>query len=130
MDGSALAPAVTADGLEGVVFVPETFTPEADRYAGQLCKGIHVTVRDRSRFEPVQTGLAIARELRRLYPREWEFAKLDRLLVHPEAMRAIDAGLPLASIVETYRVELGAFLTKREKYLLYATGDCPADAVH
>jgi uncharacterized protein YbbC (DUF1343 family) len=126
-DGSALAVAVKADGLEGVVFVPETFTPEADRYAGQLCKGIHVTVRDRSRFEPVQTGLAIARELRRLYPREWEFAKLDRLLVHPEAMRAIDAGLPLASIVETYRTELGAFLTKREKYLLYGAGDCAAE---
>jgi uncharacterized protein YbbC (DUF1343 family) len=124
MDGSALAAAVSADGLAGVVFEPETFTPEADRYAGQLCKGIHVSVHDRSRFEPVRTGLAIARELRRLYPREWEFAKLDRLLVHPEAMRTIDAGLPLASIVETYRVELGAFVTKREKYLLYGTAEC------
>jgi uncharacterized protein YbbC (DUF1343 family) len=124
IDGSALAAAVTADGLAGVVFAPEVFTPGADRYAGQRCNGIHVTVRDRPRFEPVQTGLAIARELRRLYPREWEFAKLDRLLVHPEAMSAIDAGLPLASIVETYRVELAAFMTKREKYLLYGTEEC------
>jgi hypothetical protein len=73
----------------------------------------------------VQTGLAIARELRRLYPRQWEFAKLDRLLVHPETMSAIDAGLPLASIVDTYRVELSAFVTKREKYLLYGAGECP-----
>jgi uncharacterized protein YbbC (DUF1343 family) len=126
IDGSALAAAVSVDGLAGVVFSPEVFTPQADRYAGQPCNGIHVTVRDRARFEPVQTGLAIARELRRLYPREWEFAKLGRLLVHPETMNAIDAGLSLASIVDTYQVELAAFMTKREKYLLYGAGDCPS----
>ena len=94
IDGVALAAALTAEGLAGVVFAPEDFTPDADRYAGRLCHGVHVTVRDRARFEPVQTGLAIARALRRLYRREWEFAKLDRLLVHPEAMSAIDAGAP------------------------------------
>jgi uncharacterized protein YbbC (DUF1343 family) len=125
IDGSALAGAVTADGLEGVAFTPEVFTPDADRYTGQRCNGIHVTVRDRTRFEPVRTGLAIARELRRLYPRDLEFAKLDRLLAHPGAMSAIDAGLPLASIVDTYRLELAAFMTKREKYLLYGTEECP-----
>ena len=124
IDGSALAAAVTTEGLAGVVFAPETFTPQSDRYAGQVCGGVHLTVRDRSRFEPVQAGLAVARALRRLYPREWEFAKLDRLLVHPEAIRAIDAGLSLDAIVETYRAELALFMTKREKYLLYGTGDC------
>jgi uncharacterized protein YbbC (DUF1343 family) len=126
VDGSALAAALGAEGLAGVVFAPEDFTPDADRYAGHLCHGVHVTVRDRARFEPVQTGLAIARVLRRLYRREWEFSKLDRLLVHPEAMSAIDAGLPLAAVVETYRAELAAFMTKREKYLLYGTGECAA----
>jgi uncharacterized protein YbbC (DUF1343 family) len=124
VDGRALAAAVSTNALPGIAFAPETFTPSADRYAGQRCGGIHVTIRDRSQFEPVRTGLAIARELRRLYPREWEFGKLDRLLVHREAMRAIDGGLPLASIVDTYRTELAAFASKREKYLLYPTGGC------
>ena len=124
IDGNALAAAVTADGLTGVAFAPEVFTPAEDRYAGQRCNGIHVTVTDRSLFEPVLAGLAIARELRRLYRREWEFAKLGRLLVHPEAASAIDAGLPLASIVDTYRAELAAFMNKREKYLLYGTEEC------
>ena len=127
INASALAVALAAEALPGVTFVAEDFTPDADRYAGRLCHGVHVTVRDRARFEPVQTGLAIARELRRLYRREWEFAKLDRLLVHPEAMTAIDAGRPLGAIVETYRAELAAFMTKREKYLLYA-GGCPRSA--
>jgi uncharacterized protein YbbC (DUF1343 family)/CubicO group peptidase (beta-lactamase class C family) len=124
IDGSALAAAVTAEGLAGVAFAPEVFTPEEDRYAGQRCNGIHLTVVDRGLFEPVQAGLAIARELRRMYRREWEFAKLGRLLVHPDAMSAIDAGLPLASIVDTYRGELAAFMNKREKYLLYGAQEC------
>jgi uncharacterized protein YbbC (DUF1343 family) len=128
IDASALAAAVAADGLSGVVFEPEVFTPAADRYAGQRCSGLHVAVGDRARFEPVRTGLAIARELRRLYPRDWELAKLDRLLVHSEAMRAIEAGLPIESIVETYRAELAAFVAKREKYLLYAAGRCASAA--
>ncbi|MBV9946352.1 MAG: DUF1343 domain-containing protein [Myxococcales bacterium] len=123
VDGATLALALSADALAGVSFQPETFTPSGDRYAGHSCGGVRVRVRDRGVFEPVRTGLAIARELRRLYPREWEWAKLGRLLVHPEALRAIEQGLPLPAIVETYRAELAAFGAKREKYLLYPT-DC------
>jgi uncharacterized protein YbbC (DUF1343 family) len=129
INGAALAAAVSGEGLAGVVFTAEDFTPDADRYAGRLCHGVHVTVRDRARFEPVQTALAIARALRRLYRRQWEFAKLDRLLVHPEALSAIDAGLPLAAIVQTYQAELAAFMTKREKYLLYGSGEECAPAL-
>ena len=119
IDGGALAAAVASEELQGVGFAAETFVPDADRYAHQRCGGIHVTVRDRAQFEPVRTGLAIARALRRLYARDWEFEKLDRLLVDADAMRAIDSGLSLATIVDTYRSDLAAFASKREKYLLY-----------
>jgi uncharacterized protein YbbC (DUF1343 family) len=128
IDGGALAAAVTADALPGVALAADAFTPDTDRYANRLCHGVRVTVRDRSQFEPVRTGLAIARELRRLYRGTWEFAKLDRLLVHPETMRAIDGGLPIGSIVDSYRGELAAFASKREKYLLYGSGACTPTA--
>ncbi|HLK37506.1 MAG TPA: serine hydrolase [Polyangiaceae bacterium] len=124
IDAGALSAAVARDGLEGVVLSPEVFTPTADRYAGQACHGLHVTVRDRARFEPVRTGLAIARELRRLYPREWDVDKLDRLLVSAATSQAVRAGLPIDAIVATYRDDLAAFTAKREKYLLY--DPCPA----
>jgi uncharacterized protein YbbC (DUF1343 family)/CubicO group peptidase (beta-lactamase class C family) len=124
MDGSTVAAALTAEALAGVAFAPEVFFPQGDRYAGQTCGGVHITVSDRALFEPVTTGLAIARELRRLYPRAWEFGKLDRLLVHPDALHAIDSGRSLAAVVETYRTELVAFMAKREKYLLYGGVDC------
>ena len=81
-------------------------------------------MRDRARFEPVRTGLAIARALRRLYPHDWDFGKVDALIANADVVKAIDAGLPLASIVDTYRVELAAFTNRREKYLLYGDRDC------
>jgi uncharacterized protein YbbC (DUF1343 family) len=124
IDGAALATAIAAEGLPGVTATSETFTPTGDRYAGQACHGLHWMVTDRTRFEPVRTGLAVARALRRMYPRAWDFQKLDRLLVNPAARRAVDAGLPLDAIVGTYAAELAAFIAKREKYLLYGTGDC------
>jgi uncharacterized protein YbbC (DUF1343 family) len=124
MDADALAAMLASEALPGVVFAPEAFTPSADRYAGQSCRGVHVAVRDRDRFEPVRTGLAIARALRRLHPHDWDFAKLERLVGDPRTIRAIDAGWPLAAITDTYRTELLAFANRREKYLLYGEHGC------
>jgi uncharacterized protein YbbC (DUF1343 family) len=128
IDGDALATALGTDGLSGVSFTPATFTPTGDRYAGQRCGGVRITVQDRARFEPVRTGLAIARELRRLHPTTWQFAKLDHLLAHAEAMKAIDAQLALGAIEQTYKQELLAFRAKRDKYLLYGPVTCDAAA--
>jgi uncharacterized protein YbbC (DUF1343 family) len=113
-----------------VTFEPVVFTPAVEPYAGRACNGVRLTVTDRSRFEPVRSGLAIARVLHREYPSAWDFEKLDRLLVHPETMRALAAGLPLDAVVATYGPELDAFVIKRQKYLLYGSGPCaePADA--
>lgn len=105
----------------------KAFTPSVDRDAGQRCHGVHVAVRDRERFEPVRTGLAIARAMRRLYPRDWDFAKLERLVGEPRIMNAIDAGLPPTAITDTYRTELAAFANQREKYLLYGRASASSD---
>ena len=124
VDAGALAAMLASESLPGVTFSLEAFTPSSDRYAGQPCRGVHVVVRDRAQFEPVRTGLAIARALRRLHPHEWDFGKLDRLVGDARVIKAIDDGLPLAAIVDTYRAELAAFVNKREKYLLYDEGGC------
>lgn len=124
IDGDSLAAALASEGLQGVTFAPEAFMPAADRYAGQSCHGVHVTVRDRAKFEPVRTGLAIARALRRMYPHDWDFQKMEGLVGDPRVIKAVDAGLPLASIVDLYSVELAAFANRREKYLLYSDRAC------
>jgi|HubBroStandDraft_1064217.scaffolds.fasta_scaffold03489_4 uncharacterized protein YbbC (DUF1343 family) len=124
LDAGALAANLASEALPGVAFSLEAFTPSSDRYAGQACRGVHIVVRDRTQFEPVRTGLAIARALRRLHPHAWDFGKLDRLVGDPRVIQAIDAGLPLAAIVDTYRTELASFVNKREKYLLYDERGC------
>ena len=124
IDGDVLASALATEALPGVTFAPETFTPDARSYAGQVCRGVHITVGDRAQFEPIRTGLAIARALRRTYRQEWDFDKLDRLIGNTDVVKAIDAGLPLASIVDLYRAQLAAFASKREKYLLYTDRGC------
>ncbi len=124
IDAVALTALLASEALPGVAFSPEAFTPTADRYAGQPCHGVHVDVHDRAQFEPVRTGLAIARALRRLYPRDWDFGKLVRLVGDARVIKAIDAGLPLGAVVDTYRPELVAFAARREKYLLYDDHAC------
>ncbi len=126
IDGPALASALGREALSGVTFAPVTFTPKADPYTGRSCNGVrmHVPQDQRALFEPVRTGIAIARVLRRLHPAEWQFAKLDHLLAHAAAMNAIDAGMSLDAIVETYKLELASFLAKRDKYLLYGSAAC------
>ncbi len=124
IDGDALTAALGGDALRGVAFAPTSFTPRSDVYVGEACKGVRITVTDRSEFEPVRTGLALARELRRAYPRKWQLEKLDRLLSSPPTLEAIDAGRPLAEIEATFADELSAFRTKRDKYLLYDADAC------
>jgi len=124
LDADALVAALAAESLAGVTFTPEAFTPRADRYTGQPCRGVHVAVGERDRFEPVRAGLAIARALRRLHPRDWDFAKLAGLVGDPAVVDAIDAGLPLAAIVEKYEAGRAAFASRREKYLLYGGREC------
>lgn len=124
VDGKSLAEALARESLAGVSWAPTSFTPRTDPYRGLPCQGVRVTITDRAHFDPVRAGLALARALRRLYPDAWEFKKLDHLLQSAAAMSAIDQGKPLTDIEATYKTELSAFLSKRDRYLLYPSGTC------
>ncbi|WP_394837270.1 DUF1343 domain-containing protein [Pendulispora rubella] len=119
IDGNALASALRAANVSGVTFAPVTFTPRQAVYAGQRCGGVRLTVQQRASFEPVHTGLALAQALRALYPKEWHFADLDKLLADRKVLEALDARRPLADVEAMWAGELEAFKVKRAKYLLY-----------
>src|SRR6202034_4256429 len=63
IDGAGLAKELTDAHLPGVRFTAPAFTPESSNYAGERCEGVRLRVDDRARFEPVKTGLAVARAL-------------------------------------------------------------------
>ena len=119
LDGVAFAFTLNGLDLPGVAFVPVEFTPEASKFAGERCGGVNIIVTDRARFEPVRTGVAIARALQGDYAGTWAIDAYDRLLVSTATLEAIRAGRPYAAIEALWRNDLGAFQRRRTAFLLY-----------
>lgn len=95
-------------GLPGVAAVPYAFTPSAEKYAGELCPGLLLTVTDIEALRPVRTGVELVALIMRLWPEhvtEHHYTTLanpsgtrhlDLLLGVPDAADRLRAGtLPL-----------------------------------
>lgn len=119
LDGDSFAFELNRLGLPGVAFVPVRFTPDASKFEGEACGGVNVIVTDRAAFEPVRTGLAIARTLRLRYPEAWEAEAYGRLLASRATLEAILAGAGLADIEAVCAEGLEAFRERRAAFLLY-----------
>ncbi|MFW6171808.1 MAG: exo-beta-N-acetylmuramidase NamZ domain-containing protein, partial [Planctomycetota bacterium] len=117
--GVRLARNLTAGDLPGVRFVPVEFTPEASKFAGRLCHGINVVIADRRTFDPVKTGLEIARHIRILHPEKWNVSAYDRLLRNRRILDAVRAEQTVADMEAMYRPDLEEFRRVRADYLLY-----------
>lgn len=118
-DGRALAAALRAQELPGVTFVPVRFTPDASRFAGEVCDGIDVAITDWRTFEPVRTGVAIAVALHRLFADAWDTERLDWLWKHPPSVSALRDGADAETIVAGWQRELDLYRMRRRPFLLY-----------
>jgi len=119
MDGRLLAAELGKAGLGGVTFEVTSFTPTENRYQGVLCHGVRLRVEKRDVFEPVRTGLAMALALRKLHGKDWDAARLRRMLGDPAVAQAVADGRPLSEVEALFKDDLEAFRAKRAKYLLY-----------
>jgi uncharacterized protein YbbC (DUF1343 family) len=123
IDGPRLAAELSRAGLAGVSFTATTFTPHVvprvNRFAGRRCQGIHLRVENRAVFKPVRTGIALAIALRKLFPEDWDASRLHKIVGDPAVATAILKTRPLAEVEALFEADLGAFRSKRLKYLLY-----------
>ena len=119
LDGRRLAGELNRAGLPGVGFVPIAFTPDASKFEAQPCGGVNVIITDRGRFQPVRTGLEIARRLHALYPDAWDASSYDRLLRNQRVLDAVLKGKTVDQIESIYRAGLEEFLRRRSRFLLY-----------
>jgi uncharacterized protein YbbC (DUF1343 family) len=119
MNASAVASDLNAMNLPGVRCIPERFTPTSSKFQNQECQGIHLLITDRSKFQPVPLGLAIAVVLRKNHPEAWESKQLIKLLGSAKVLEAIQASKPHATLLELSRMGVPEFLERREKFLLY-----------
>ena len=81
LESEALATRLNALQLPGVRFRPQVFTPNADKFSSQACRGLQIHVLDRDRFSTLPVVLHLLRETIRLHPGklEWREAHFDRL---------------------------------------------------
>jgi len=119
LDGESLAGALNEMQLPGIAFTATRFTPDASTFAGELCEGVRFTITDRSVFEPLTTGLSIARQLLLDYPDDWQTDRYLRLLGNEAALRALLDGKSVSEIKASYQKGLDEFLARRTRYLLY-----------
>jgi len=119
LDGQKLARYLNQRQLPGVRFVPIRFAPSSSKFSGESCGGISILITDRERFRPLDAGLEIACWLRLHYPETWNVAAYDRLLADAKTLQAVQDGKAAGQIREAYQAELGEFMKRRGKYLLY-----------
>ncbi|MCE7990190.1 MAG: DUF1343 domain-containing protein [Caldilinea sp. CFX5] len=86
LDGWAAADRLNAQTLPGVVARAVPFTPNAGKYAGQLCQGVMLHVLDEQTFRPVATGLHLLATVTRQHPQHFQW------LPYPTAVNAAGHG--------------------------------------
>jgi uncharacterized protein YbbC (DUF1343 family)/CubicO group peptidase (beta-lactamase class C family) len=119
IDAQALAAALNARDIEGVRFVPVSFTPSSSVYAHQACNGVSIVITYRDGIDAPELGLEIAAALLKLYPNQFKAEALDTLLRNKATLAALEAGQDPHRIADDWQEALQSFQTIRAKYLLY-----------
>jgi uncharacterized protein YbbC (DUF1343 family) len=119
LDAAALAAALERRGLPGVKFEPLAITPHSDRYRGQLCSGVRLSLTERQAFRPVLTGISIAHEIQRQASAQYRAQDIGRLLGDARALSALAQGKPPEELEALWERELQRFESVRRRYLRY-----------
>jgi uncharacterized protein YbbC (DUF1343 family) len=126
IDASDLRVALGAEGLLGVSALEASFIPRAGPHHGVRCRGVRLILTDAAAFDPVRTGLAIARALFALHPREWDATRLPQMIGRTDVVDALRAGATLDEVEALYEPALASFRERRERLLGTSTSPRPA----
>jgi uncharacterized protein YbbC (DUF1343 family)/CubicO group peptidase (beta-lactamase class C family) len=119
VDGRKLAEALNNAKLPGVSFVPVRFTPKSSVHKDAECGGVNIIVTNRDLFEPVVTGLEMAAQLKKLFPKDFSIERFNRLLANQKVFDAFRQGSDARAMRQVWESELDVFRAIRSKYLLY-----------
>lgn len=105
--------------IPGVTFQATQFTPADGLYKGEACHGVSLTVTNRESFRSMLMSLEIIEALNRLYPQNFQIAKMVQLLGSQSTVEQLERGEEPSHIVAGWSAQLAQFRALREKYLLY-----------
>jgi uncharacterized protein YbbC (DUF1343 family) len=117
MDPEAVIAEIGA--LPGVRSTPAEFVPMAARYTGRTCRGVRFELTDREAFDPVRTGLAIARALARVHGERWDAEAALPMIGDREVHRAIVEGRSVDEALRSSEARLREFEERRAPHLRY-----------
>jgi uncharacterized protein YbbC (DUF1343 family) len=119
IDGAKLAEMLNSRAIPGTRFEAAAFTPAEDRYAGQPCSGVRITLTDRDTLNAPRLGIEIASALMRLHPGKFELSRIVGGVGSSQAVSALERGEDPQSIVAGWAEQLLAFEALQAKYRLY-----------
>jgi uncharacterized protein YbbC (DUF1343 family) len=116
--------------LPGCFLRPLVFEPTAGKWHGEQCPGFHLHVTDERKFKPYLTTLTLLQAVIKLYPEkfqykeppyEYEYEKLplDLIIGDPAIRKAVEQGVAVLEIAESWQDELREYDLLRRKYFLY-----------
>ncbi len=105
--------------IQGVRFLPVTFTPRSDRFQGQACHGVQIVLLDRQALDSPELGVELASALHRLFPKNFELDKTLRLVGSRQVLDEIRGGKDPRRIAYLWQENLEQFRALRRHYLLY-----------
>jgi len=117
--GEELAAHLNRRAIPGARFEPANFTPDSGLYRGQRCEGVRVALKDRDAFQTMHMGIEIAWALGKLYPRDFDQARMIELVGNAATIEQLKNGGDAGAVVPSWSKDLEAFRRMRAKYLLY-----------
>ncbi len=121
IDGHELVRNLNQMDLPGVKFREAWFTPVFSKYAGDLCGGAQLHIKNRDLYKPFFTTLSIIRTISNMYHAEFKFHKdyFDQTMGTEKIRLALEKGEDIVSIIKSYEDDLHDFQEMRKNYLLY-----------
>jgi len=119
MNGDEVAAALNERHLPGLHFSGQQFIPISGPYSGERCGGVSIRVTNRFAARAMRLGLEIAGILQKLYPKQFDTAKLVGLVGNSDTVQQIQNGVAPEKIVASWSDSLKAFDQERRKYFLY-----------
>jgi uncharacterized protein YbbC (DUF1343 family) len=90
------------------------------KYRNERCHGLHFTVTDRDKLDPIALAVSVLCAAQKLYPEEFKMTKyMDKLWGNEDLRAMISEGKYYRSILQTCEQGLVQFKKVRKKYLLY-----------
>jgi len=121
IDGNELANKLNALDLRGIRFREAWFSPTFSKYEGELCGGAQIHVLNRDEYRPLESALSIIKTIRDMYPDKFEFHKeyFDKIMGTSNVREALEKGVSIKEILESFKEGLTKFSDLRKPYFLY-----------